>query len=124
MLQSHLVLGPGAKHPFQRYTMSGTQHQNLCVGEFVDDILSGKERVIPFSNISGPAWRNTTMCALIALNFARLAFQHQRRTRGLIGTFIGNIAKRTFIEVSDLISLNIFLKATATTMPTGRVVCL
>lgn len=66
---------------------------------FTNDVLSGKERIVPLANLRGPVGRNTTARSLFALNFARAAFQKERAVKGRIDAFFASIAKHGFIEV-------------------------
>ena len=73
--------------------------QTPGVTGFTSDVLSGKERIISFTDLHGPVERNTTARSLFALNFARAAFQKDRAAKGHIDTFFASIANRSFIEV-------------------------
>jgi len=68
---------------------------------FTSDLLSGKERSILYTDLNGPVGRNTTACSLLALNFARVAFQKERAAKGRIDTFFASIAEHSFIEVDS-----------------------
>ncbi|KAI6110951.1 hypothetical protein EV401DRAFT_1991020 [Pisolithus croceorrhizus] len=70
----------------------------------VNDVLSGKERIFPFANnIWSPVGRDTTTCALFALNFVRMAFQQEKRAKGHIDTFFESITEPAFAE--NLVSI-------------------
>lgn len=84
--------------------MQAVRSKVLCNSGFVNDVLSGKERIVPFANnIWGPVGRNATARALLALNFVRLVFQQEKRAKGGIDTFVGSIAEPTFVK--DLVSI-------------------
>jgi len=68
---------------------------------FSSDVLSGKERIILYTDLNGPVGRNTTARALFALNFARATFQKERAAKGRIDTFFASIAEHNFIEVGS-----------------------
>ena len=68
---------------------------------FTSDVLSGKERIIPFTNLHGQVGRNTTARSLFALNFARAAFQKERSAKGRTDTFFASIANHSFVEVDS-----------------------
>lgn len=81
--------------------MQTVHPQVLRNSGLVKDVLSGKERIIPFANnVWDPVGRDATTCALLALNFVRMAFQQEKRTRGHIDTFFGSITEPTFGKVS------------------------
>jgi len=69
---------------------------------FTSNVLSGKERIISFTNLQSPDGRNTTARALFALNFARATFQKERAAKGRIDTFFASIAEYSFIEVDNM----------------------
>ncbi|KAI6020388.1 hypothetical protein BKA83DRAFT_4300943 [Pisolithus microcarpus] len=84
--------------------MQTVHPQVLRNSGLVKDVLSGKERIIPFANnVWDPVGRDATTCALLALNFVRMAFQQEKRTRGHIDTFFGSITEPTFGK--DLVSI-------------------
>lgn len=80
--------------------MQAVRSKVLRNSGFVNDVLSGKERIVPFANnIWGPVGGNATARALLALNFVRLVFQQEKRAKGGIDKFVGSIAEPTFVKV-------------------------